>query len=176
MSDSSDKDVYLAHYGVLGMKWGVRKRQPTSSGLETLSRRQRKKQLKAKIKLAKKANRQEYKKAKRLANERFDKDTAEYNKAYNKLNTKFNRDEYRAKKKYDSIDEITKSVGLGSITGYNRVKTSNEISRKREIAQEALDMKYSDVIDKAYKRRSNSIKKAKSVYKANKKKLISEFK
>ena len=48
MADYVYRDGELMHYGVLGMKWGIRRARPSSGGKKrTLSRRQKKKMQKA---------------------------------------------------------------------------------------------------------------------------------
>lgn len=162
----NDSD-YLCHYGVPGMKWGVKK-----STLRQMSKSDRYLQ-KQKYKTNLKKNREQYRTARRKANKQFDRDTKEYSNAQSKLNRKFDKDQHKADKKYNQIDDFTSAIGLGKTTGYARQTTSNQIAAKRAIAQEALDTKYSDMIDKAYSKRSKSIKKAKNIYKENKNKIMS---
>lgn len=59
---------FLEHYGVKGMKWGVRKEQPTSSGTSTLTKKQAKKLLKQKKLAQAKREREAVKRKKILSN------------------------------------------------------------------------------------------------------------
>lgn len=167
--------TYLMHYGVPGMKWGVKK-----SSLKTMSRSERK-AAKAKYKQNLKDNRNQYYKARKKANQNYEKNISEYTKASDKMNKKFDRDSNKIEKTHnDYADKVSMFGGNSAVAESIRsnIKTSEMnkksiVEGKRSIAQEALDEKYSAVLDKANKKYSKEIKSARNTYKENKNKIKS---
>lgn len=169
------KDEYLVHYGVPGMKWGVKK-----ASLRSMSRSERK-QAKAKYKENLKQNRKQFYKAYKKANSNYDKNISEYTKASNKMNSKFDRDSHKIEKEHSGhADKI--STFMGNSATANAIKSNIKTSEmnkkqivegKRAIAQEALDEKYSNLLSSANQKRNKEIKKAKQTYKENKQKIKS---
>lgn len=170
-----DYQQYLIHYGIPGMKWGVRK-----ATLKTMSRSERK-ATKAKYKQNLKENRKQFYKAYKKANNNYEKNISEYTKASNKMNKKFDRDSHKIEKTHKNYSDKVSMFGGNSVvanTIKSNIKTS-EINKKqivegkRAIAQESLKRKYSDVLSKANTKRDNEIKIAKDKYKENKNKIKS---
>lgn len=170
-----DYQEYLMHYGVPGMKWGVRK-----SSLKGMSRSERK-ATKAKYKQNLKDNRKQYYKAYRKANKNYEKNISEYTKAKDKMNKKFDRDSNKIEKTHnDYADKVSMFGGNSAVanTIKSNIKTS-EINKKqvvegkRAVAKASLNEKYSDMIAKADYKYSQELKKAKNTYKENKNKIKS---
>lgn len=166
---------YFMHYGVPGMKWGVRKDR-----YKSMSRSERK-SAKAKYKSNMKANREQYKTAKKKASKVYERDISEYTKASDKLNNKFDRDSYNIERKHKQYADKVSTYAGNNPFG-ERIKENIKISEmnkkrvvegKRTVAQDALDEKYQDMLAKASSKYSSSVKSARKTYKSNKKKIKS---
>lgn len=164
------QEDYLIHFGVPGMKWGVRK-----SVYRSMTRSQRKAQ-KLKIKDQRHQNKQAFRAAKRKANEKFYKDTEAYNNANTRMHDKFESKQHDMNRKYNNAETVLGTVlGSHGSNMVNKIRENNQtvIDYNRDKAQKALDKKYEESNNKAYAKRSATIKKAREVYKQNKKKIAS---
>lgn len=171
---------YLVHYGVMGMKWGVRKKEPVS-GNGQLSRRQQKKLQKQKIKQAKKANRKQYYDAKVKALHKYVNDTDEYERKSGELREKYQKSIENNEKEARRVrDAYAQSYGENSYQTKAAMKAfdvqknySNAINKEKyQKMQAALDTKYSDTLNKARQDWSKARSEAKQIYKSNKSEIL----
>lgn len=131
------KDGDLMHYGILGMKWGIRRFQPYSVKGRGSGKRGRE------IGEAAKAKRKEEKRAKRF--DRKQAKLSKYDVKYQTAENQAQKDFYKAEKKSNSVLSSQKSIDKAINKAMSSQKKANRYAYKGKQVYEKILKKYPDM-------------------------------